>query len=84
MERKTYLELCQAASIARARFCETRERLTDDLLVLYDGIKYQPRGYMLSFDGEGKPIHTVLLVNPDTNYLMWADMNRVFSCKEEE
>lgn len=68
----------------KTKICNIKEKIPDEFMVIFKEVKYQPKGYLLSFDSNGNPLHTVLLINPDTNYLVYADLRDVFFCKKGE
>lgn len=59
MDRKTYLEMCQACSVFVAR--NGKDQIPDSLLVEYNGHCYYPISYSLSFDKDGNTIHRATL-----------------------
>ena len=76
MDRKLYLELCQKASVLKNGVCGIKENVPDELTVLYNGIKYYPVAYELSFNN-GKPTHTAILHDLKANSIMNTDLERV-------
>lgn len=59
IDRRTYLEMCQAVSVILAR--GGKQNIPESLLVVLDGIKYYPLSYSLSFDGDGNAVHRAVL-----------------------
>lgn len=59
IDRKTYLEMCQAASVIIG--AKGVRELPDSLIVVYNNHEYYPLSYSLSFDNNGKPIHMAVL-----------------------
>ena len=76
MNRKFYLELCQKVSVLKNGICGIKENVPDELTVVYNGIKYYPVAYELSFDN-GKPTHTAILHDLQANSITSADLERV-------
>lgn len=52
MERNEYLKMCQRNSV----LCY-REK------VVYNGVKYYPKSYLLWFDESGRPRHSAILLD---------------------
>lgn len=70
MDRKKYLEKCKAACMD----------YTDDdsLKVMFNGIKCYPYAYQLSFNPNGEPLHTAVLIDNGTlMYARLADVKEV-------
>lgn len=65
MERKQYLDLCQ------------QQAVRGDVLVTYNGISYQPMAYQLGFRSDGKVRHTAVLVEPETNTMLYCRLEDV-------
>lgn len=77
MDRKLYLELCQKVSVLKNGICGIKENVPDELTVVYNGIKYYPVAYELSFDDKGNVRHTVILHDMKANSVTHADLQRV-------
>lgn len=77
MDRKIYLELCQKVSVLKNGICGIKENVPDELTVVYNGIKYYPAAYELSFDDKGNVRHTVILHDMKANSVTHADLQRV-------
>lgn len=77
MDRKLYLELCQKVSVLKNGICGIKENVPDELTVVYNGIKYYPTAYELSFDDKGNVRHTVILHDMKANSVTHADLQRV-------
>lgn len=77
MDRKIYLELCQKVSVLKNGICGIKENVPDELTVVYNGIKYYPVAYELSFDDKGNVRHTVILHDMKANSVTHADLQRV-------
>ena len=56
--------------------CGIKENVPDELMVVYNGIKYYPTAYELSFD-KGQPVHTAILHDLKANSIMNADLGKV-------
>lgn len=77
MDRKLYIELCQKVSVLKNGICGIKENVPDELTVVYNGIKYYPAAYELSFDDKGNVRHTVILHDMKANSVTHADLQRV-------
>lgn len=76
MDRKLYLELCQKVSVLKNGICGIKENVPDELMVVYNGIKYYPTAYELSFD-KGQPVHTAIIHDLKANSIMNVDLGKV-------
>ena len=81
MDRKLYLELSQKVSVLKSGICGIKENVPDELMVVYNGIKYYPVSYELSFDN-GKPTHTAILHDLKANSIMNVDLERVIKYEQ--
>ena len=81
MDRKLYLELCQKVSVLKNGICDIKENVPNELMVVYNGIKYYPVAYELSFDDKGNVRHTAILHDLKANSIINADLRKV---KKEE
>lgn len=81
MDRKLYLELCQKVSVLKNGACGIKENVPEELMVIYNSIKYYPVAYKLSFDDKGDVRHTAILHDLKANSIMNADLRKV---KKEE
>lgn len=77
MNRKLYIELCQKVSVLKNGICGIKENVPDELTVVYNGIKYYPVAYELSFDDKGNVKHTAILHDLKVNSITSADLERV-------
>ena len=77
MDRKLYLELCQRVSVLKNGICGIKENVPDELTVVYNGIKYYPVAYELSFGDKGNIRHTAILHDLKSNSITNADLERV-------
>lgn len=77
MQRTEYLELCQKVSALKNGICGIKENVTDELTVVYNGIKYYPVAYELSFDDKGNVRHTAILHDLKANSITNADLGKV-------
>lgn len=59
IDRRTYLEMCQAVSVILAS--GGKQNIPESLFVVLDGTKYYPLSYSLSFDGDGNAVHRAVL-----------------------
>lgn len=77
MQRDIFLQLCQKVSVLKNGICGIKENVPDELTVVYNGIKYYPTAYELSFDDKGNVRHTVILHDMNANSVTHADLQRV-------
>lgn len=66
MERKVFLDRCKAESLK-----------PKSQTVEVSGTLYRPKSYILGFDTKGKPIHTVMLQDLNTNCVVYASLDKV-------
>lgn len=71
MERKKFLELCQRSAVGFGD------------LVFVDGVAYKPKEYVLSFDKNGSPRHSAVLVDLKSNSVNRCLLERVDSCEKK-
>ena len=76
MQRTEYLELCQKVSVLKNGICGIKENVPDELTVVYNGIKYYPVAYELSFDDKGNIRHTAILHDLYANSITSADLGK--------
>lgn len=67
MNRKEYLELCQKYSAIP----------TANITVNFDGIKYFPVGYKMTFDKTGNSLHTAILKDLRANCIVECRLDKV-------
>ena len=77
MQRTEYLELCQKVSVLKNGLCGIKENVPNELMVVYNGIKYYPVAYELSFDDKGNVIHKATLHDLYANAITEANLERV-------
>ena len=77
MERTVYLEKCQKCAILKKQAGGTINNIPLDLIVVYDGHRYYPYKYELSFDNKGNAIHTAILHSLFANSIQYAELERV-------
>ena len=77
MQRTEYLELCQKVSVLKNGICGIKENVPDELTVVYNGIKYYPVAYELSFDEKGNVRHTAILHDLYASSITSAALERV-------
>ena len=77
MQRTEYLELCQKVSVLKNGICGIKENVPNELMVVYNGIKYYPVAYKLSFDDKGNVRHTAILHDLYANAVTYANLERV-------
>lgn len=74
MDRNNYLNKCkECAIVCDEGLYDVPERLQ----VEYRGIKYRPQGYALSFNRDGKVIHTAILHSLTANSVVYALLDDV-------
>jgi hypothetical protein len=66
MQRAEFLELCQKVSVLTNK---SNNPIPGELLVTYNGIKYYPVSYELSFDA-GQPMHYAILHDLKANSII--------------
>ena len=76
MNRDEYLKMCQKVSILKNGICGIKEKVPDELKVIYNDIAYYPVAYILSFEN-GKPTHTAILHDLKANATVEAKLERV-------
>ena len=50
IERNEFLRMCQKVSVLKNGICGIKENVPNELMVVYNGIKYYPIAYESSFD----------------------------------
>ena len=76
MQRDIFLQMCQKVSVLKNGICGIKKNVPNELMVVYNGIKYYPVAYELSFDN-GKPTHTTILHDLKANSITSADLWKV-------
>lgn len=69
--------MCQKVSVLKNGICGIKENVPDELTVVYDGIKYYPVAYELSFDDKGNVRHTAILHDLKANSITHANLEKV-------
>lgn len=77
MQRAEYLELCQKVSVLKNGLCGIKENVPNELMVVYNGIKYYPVAYELSFNDKGNVIHKAIVHDLNANAITYADLEKV-------
>lgn len=77
MQRDIFLQMCQKVSALKNGICGIKENVPNELMVVYDDIKYYPVAYQLSFDNKGNVRHTAILHDLKVNCITYADLKRV-------
>lgn len=72
MDRSEYLKLCQKVSM----FTALNHTIPPYLLVKYENIVFQPKGYEITFD-KGKQRNTAILSDLKANSIIYAKLERV-------
>lgn len=77
MQRDIFLKMCQKVSALKSGICGIKENVPNELIVVYNGIKYYPVAYELSFDDKGNVRHTSILHDLHTNSITNANLEKV-------
>lgn len=77
MDRTVFLQMCQKVSVLKNGICGIKENVPNELTVVYNGIKYYPVAYELSFDDKGNAMHTAILHDLKANSIMNVDLGKV-------
>ena len=77
IERNEFLQMAQKVSMLKNGICGIKENVPDELMVVYNGIKYYPTAYELSFDDKGNVRHTAILHDLKANSIIYADLGKV-------
>ena len=77
MQRTEYLELCQKVSVLKNGICGIKENVPNELMVVYNDVKYYPVAYELSFDDKGNVTHKAILHDLYANAVTYANLERV-------
>ena len=77
MQRDIFLQMCQKVSVLKNGICGIKENVPNELKVIYNGIKYYPVAYELSFDDKGNVRHTAILHDLNANSIMNVNLERV-------
>ena len=77
MQRDIFLRMCQKVSVLKNGICGIKENVPNELTVVYNGIKYYPVAYELSFDDKGSVRHTAILHDLKSNSITNANLERV-------
>ena len=77
IERKTYLEMCQKVAVLPSGVLGIKERVPDELKVIYDGVVYYPLSLEISFDKDGKVINTAILHSLTANSIIERNLRSV-------
>lgn len=73
MDRKDYLERMQRAIVSAANLGTVAPEDT----VEYNGIRFYPCGYELTFDAQGKTIHRAILHDLKANCVLRCELEQV-------
>ena len=77
MERTEYLEMCQKCAILPKKICGIINQISPELIVSYNGIRYYPYKYELSFTPRGDIKHTAILHSLFSNSVQYAELQKV-------
>jgi hypothetical protein len=77
IDRKTYLEMCQKVAALPSGVLGIKEKVPEDLKVVYDGVTYYPMSLEISFDKDGKVINTAILHSLKANSIVGAELKEV-------
>ena len=76
IERAEFLQMCQKVSMLKNGVCEIKEKIFDDLKVVYNDIVYYPIGYELHFE-MGQTKNIAILHDLNANSTTHADLERI-------
>jgi hypothetical protein len=77
IDRKTYLEMCQKVAVLPSGVLGIKEKVPDDLKVVYDGVAYYPLSLEISFEKDGKVINTAILHSLTANSIIERNLKDV-------
>lgn len=77
IDRKTYLEMCQKVAVLPSGVLGIKEKVPDELKVIYDGVVYYPLSLEISFDKDGKVINTAILHSLTANSIIERNLKDV-------
>lgn len=61
IDRKLYLEMCQAVSVLPSTILGIKRNVPDDLKVIYNDVVYYPISIEIGFNEESKVINTAII-----------------------
>ena len=70
IDRTEFLQMCQKVSALECK------NVPPELLVVYNGVKYYPYGYEMTFI-TGTPVHTAILHDMQANSLTHTRLERI-------
>lgn len=77
MDRKQYLELSLRYATVRREATVRPDKAPDELAVLFEGNKYFPNGYQLTFDSRGGAVHTAILHDVNSHSVIYCQLSAV-------
>jgi hypothetical protein len=77
MDRTDFLEKCQKCAVMKKGIQNVIRGIPDELAVVYNGIRYYPYGYELSFDYQGNAVHKAILHSLTSNSITTVNLERV-------
>ena len=77
MQRDIFLRMCQKVSVLKSGVLGIKENVPENLKVIFDGIRYYPVAYVLTFDEKGNPQHDVILHDLKSSSIIQAKLERV-------
>lgn len=77
MDRKKFIDLCQKVSVFPKSVCGIKKNIPTYLLVYFEDRKYYPIGYELSFNNNGKPIHSAIIHELFSNCVIRVDLEKI-------
>ena len=77
MNRGDYLDRCQKCAVLPEIIRNIKTNVPDEIKVLIGEIACYPIGYELTFDNNGKPQHTAILHDLQSNTIYREDLRRV-------
>ena len=76
MDRTEYLEMCRKVAMLPNGICGMKE-VPPELCVKSGQISFYPVGYTLSFDKDGKTVHTANLHDLRTHTIVHCDLMKI-------
>lgn len=77
IERKQYLEMCQAVAMLPSGVLGIKQDVPDNLKVVCDGVPYYPLSLEISFDKDGKVINTAILHSLTANSVVERNLRSI-------
>lgn len=81
MDRTLFLQLCQKVSRCPNGVNNVKTNIPEELLVKFDGDKFYPQAYELTFTN-GTPVHRAILHSVKVNSVIYCDLEKVKKANE--